>query len=95
MTQYALQDPRDARQWIDTLPPSAKDAALGTYATSTRDNADGLWTAFGISDAAIRNQTIEQLRSRWLAQDEAGFRRWVASSGLPPATQTALLRPRN
>jgi hypothetical protein len=91
LTQYAVQDPADALQWIETLPPGTKDGALSAYAMSTRDSTDGMWTAFAIKDDPIRNFTIEQLRKRWLARDQAGFRNWVASSGLPPATQSALL----
>lgn len=92
MTQYAVQDPQGAKQWINTLPPESKDYALGAYATNVRDKVDGMLTALQIANDKIRTQTVTQLADRWRALDPAGFTKWVSANGLPPATQAALLK---
>lgn len=92
MTQYAVQDPPGAKQWINTLPPESRDTALGAYATNVRDKVDGMLTALQITNDQTRTRTVNQLADRWLASDPVGFRNWVSTSGLPPATQAALLK---
>ena len=92
MTQYAVQDPQGARQWINTLPPASRDSALGEYTTNVRDKVDGILTAFQITNDKLRTQTVTQLADRWLASDPTEFAKWVSASGLPPATQATLLK---
>jgi len=92
MIQYAVQDPQGAKQWINTLPPESRDSGLSTYALNVRDKADGMLAALQIADEKIRTETVSHLVNRWRALDADGFKKWISSSGLPAATQEALLK---
>jgi hypothetical protein len=61
-------------------------------AINVRDKADGMLTALQIADDKIRAETVSRLADRWRASDADGFRKWISNSGLPPATQQALLK---
>jgi hypothetical protein len=94
MTQYAVQDPQGAKQWINTLPVESRDVALSTYASNVRDKADAMLTAFQIANDQTRTKTVNQIADRWRASDPMAFQKWVSSSGLPPLTQELLLKRR-
>ena len=46
-----------------------------------------------IEDEALRQQSMERAGRSWRREDPDGFQAWLASSGLPPEVQHALLQP--
>ena len=92
--QWGLRDWNATAGWLEKLPNgSAKDAAIGAFVTS----ADGydirlaLEWANQIEAPENRARRVEETARRWLREDNAAARAWLAKAQLPSGLAERLL----
>jgi hypothetical protein len=88
-------NPRAARDWLQTLPPSAaKDRGLSTLARWHDDSpSDAKACVEQIGDATLREQAAERTFEKWNATDPAAARAWIGNlSAVDEAWRARYLR---
>jgi hypothetical protein len=92
--QWGLRDWKATASWLETLPMGrSRDAAIGAFVQS----ADGYDIKLAV-EWANRMETpegralqVEETARRWLREDNAAARAWIANAKLPDGLAERLL----
>ncbi|MFP6881520.1 MAG: hypothetical protein VCA34_11245 [Roseibacillus sp.] len=94
--EWAQRDPVAAGDRLAAMPRSQqRDSAISGYANtlSYRDPAAAIRWADSIAQDSVRNRTLTRAGQQLYRRDAKAARAWVATSGLPPEAQQAVLNP--
>ncbi len=90
---WAGSDLAAAGEWINGLTGTARDIAASAYTTNIVKNnpaAAAQW-AMTISDAKLRDSSLDRIASEWLRKDAPVATAWIQSSPLPSDQKQRLL----
>ncbi|MFP6897098.1 MAG: hypothetical protein VCA38_10895 [Roseibacillus sp.] len=94
--EWAQRDPVAAGDRLAAMPRSPqRDSAISGYANtlSYRDPAAAIRWADSIAQDSVRNRALTRAGQQLYRRDAKAARAWVATSGLPPEAQQAVLNP--
>jgi hypothetical protein len=86
-------DPAAAAKWIGGLPDNQRNEALAAYSgqVAAQDPVTALNAAATISDASIRNTSVEQILGSWLMSNRTAATTWIQNSALSADEKQHLL----
>jgi hypothetical protein len=92
--QWGLRDWNATAGWLETLPVGqSKDAAIGSFVTAADGNDIRLAVEWANQTESpdSRLARVEETTRRWLREDEAAARAWLATAQLPAGLAERLL----
>jgi hypothetical protein len=90
---WIRKDPQEAAQWLNTLAGPPRDEAVTAFssAIAPKDPAAALTWAATVSDARLRDVSMQRIAEGWIRRNSTQARAWIQTSGLPDAEKTRLL----
>lgn len=90
---WTQSNPETAGQWLNTLAGPARDEAASAYSShvAVKDPVTALSWATSISDATIRDRSVDRIVTGWIRRNPNEATAWIRNSTLADADKKRLL----